>query len=107
MSETAVAESTHTTRSGHDEPSDRAYVGIAILLAVITFAEIGTYYAEEQLGSFLVPVLLVGMAFKFFVVVGWFMHLRFDSNLFTRLFVAGLVLAVVIYLVMLATFEYF
>src|SRR3712207_8648598 len=35
---------------------------------------------------------------KFAIVAGWFMHLRFDSNLFTRLFVAGLVLAILVYI---------
>jgi hypothetical protein len=35
------------------------------------------------------------------------MHLRFDSNLFTRMFVSGLVLAIGVYLVALATFRFF
>ena len=53
------------------------------------------------------PVLLVMMVVKFAMVAGWFMHLKFDSNLFTRLFVSGLVLAVFVYLGMLAAFEFF
>jgi hypothetical protein len=41
------------------------------------------------------------------MVAGWFMHLRFDSNLFTRMFVSGIVLAASVYLAMLATFQFF
>jgi cytochrome c oxidase subunit 4 len=95
------------TGTGHAHPSDRSYVGIALILALITAAEVGTFYLEDELGSILVPALLAMMVVKFAMVAGWFMHLRFDSNLFTRLFVSGIVLAVGVYLAMLATFEFF
>ena len=93
--------------TGHAHPSDRSYVGIALILALITAAEVATFYLEDELGSVLIPALLVMMVVKFGMVAGWFMHLRFDSNLFTRLFVSGIVLAVSVYLAMLAAFEYF
>jgi cytochrome c oxidase subunit IV len=95
------------TGTGHAHPSDRSYVGIALILALITAAEVGTFYLEEELGAWLIPALLVMMVVKFAMVAGWFMHLRFDSSLFTRLFVSGIVLAVTVYLAMLAAFEYF
>jgi cytochrome c oxidase subunit 4 len=95
------------TGTGHAHPSDRSYVGIALILALITAAEVGTFYLEDELGSILVPALLVMMVVKFAMVAGWFMHLRFDSNLFTRMFVSGVLLAVGVYLAMLATFQFF
>ena len=95
------------TGQGHAHPSDRSYVGIALLLAVITAAEVASFYVEETLGPALVPALLVMMVVKFALVAGWFMHLRFDSNLFTRLFVSGLLLAVTVYLAALGAFEFF
>jgi cytochrome c oxidase subunit 4 len=95
------------TGTGHAHPSDRSYVGIALILALITAAEVATFYLEDELGSVLIPALVVMMIVKFAMVAGWFMHLRFDSNLFTRLFVSGLVLAVGVYLAMLAAFEFF
>ena len=95
------------TGTGHAHPSDRSYVGIALILAVITAAEVATYYLEDQLGSWLMPVLLVMMVVKFAIVAGWFMHLRFDSNMFTRLFTAGVVLAVGVYVAALSTFAFF
>jgi cytochrome c oxidase subunit IV len=103
----ASAHEETVTGAGHAHPSDRSYVGIALILALITAAEVATFYLEEELGSWLMPALLVMMVVKFAMVAGWFMHLRFDSNLFTRLFVSGLVLAAGVYLAMLAAFEFF
>ena len=91
----------------HAHPKDRSYVGIAAILALITAAEVCTFYLEDELGSVLIPALLVMMVVKFAMVAGWFMHLRFDSNIFTRLFVSGIVLAVSVYIAMLATFQFF
>src|SRR3954452_4623769 len=108
--EAGAAASSHeetVTGTGHAHPSDRSYVGIALILALITAAEVGTFYLEDRLGNWLIPALLIMMVVKFAMVAGWFMHLRFDSNLFTRLFVSGIVLAVVVYLAMLTTFQYF
>jgi len=74
---------------------------------VLTALEVATFYLEEQLGGFLVPALMVMMVVKFAMVVMWFMHLRFDSNLFTRMFVSGLALAIGVYAVALTTFKFF
>jgi cytochrome c oxidase subunit 4 len=103
---TAAHEET-VTGVGHAHPSDRNYVVIALILAALTALEIATFYVEDELGAFLVPLLLVMMVVKFAMVAGWFMHLRFDSNLFTRLFVAGVVLAVLVYLAALTSFQLF
>ena len=42
---------------------------------------------------------------KFSVVVLWFMHLRFDSRLFRRFFVTGIILAMFCYVIVLSTFH--
>ena len=84
-------------------PGPRQYVVIAVVLAVITAAEVSIYYIES-VEAVLVPMLVVFAFLKFFLVVSWFMHLRFDSRLFLRLFVTGLVLAGVVFAVVLVTF---
>jgi cytochrome c oxidase subunit 4 len=89
--------------AGHDHPSDGEYVKVAVFLALITLAEVLVYYIES-LGGILVPVLVVLSVIKFSVVVLWFMHLRFDSRVFRRLFVTGLVLAFFVYGIVLTTF---
>lgn len=102
---TAHEETVHG--AGHEHPSDWLYIKVAIFLAVLTAIEVALFYVEDDLGSATVPILLVLMVVKFAVVAGWFMHLRFDSRLFTRLFVGGLVLAVGVYLAALVSMQFF
>jgi cytochrome c oxidase subunit IV len=84
-------------------PSPRQYVNIGIILAIITAAEVGIYYVPA-LEDLLVPFLIAFAVVKFVMVASWFMHLRFDSRLFRRLFVTGIVLAIIVFAVALATF---
>ncbi len=91
----------------HGHPSDWAYVKIALVLAALTALEVFTYFESVvDWGAALVPSLIFMMIVKFYLVATWFMHLRFDSKLFGRLFVAGLVLAVGVYVATLAAFEF-
>ena len=78
---------------------------IALALMVLTGAEIAVSYMD--LGKAQVPLLLVMMAVKFFTVVLYFMHLKYDNLLFKRLFYSGLFLAVFVYTVALLTFHFF
>src|SRR5688572_7959061 len=87
----------------HSHPSPRSYVGIAIILAIITALEVAIYYVPS-LESYLVAFLLVFSAIKFYLVIMWFMHLRFDSKIFRRLFLTGLILAGLVFTVVLLTF---
>jgi cytochrome c oxidase subunit 4 len=82
----------------HDEdhPSDSIYIKIALILGAITAAEVATFYVD--IGKAMVPALIIMMIAKFSIVAAYFMHLKFDSNLFTRVFVSGLVLAVGVYI---------
>jgi cytochrome c oxidase subunit IV len=84
-------------------PSPRQYVNIAIILAIVTAAEVAIYYMSA-LEDLLVPLLIVFSAIKFVLVVSWFMHLKFDSRVFRRLFVAGLALAFSVFAVVLMNF---
>jgi cytochrome c oxidase subunit 4 len=102
---TAHEETVHG--AGHGHPSDVQYVWVAIFLAVVTGAEVALSYANSLSNAVYIPALLVLMAVKFSVVVLWFMHLRFDSRLFRRLFVAGLVLATLVYLAFLTSMQHF
>lgn len=81
---------------GHEEHGGHASVGfywmIGGILTVITAVEVAVFYIEA-LAPVLVPVLLVLSAAKFILVVMFFMHLKFDSKIFTGLFLAGLSLA--------------
>jgi cytochrome c oxidase subunit IV len=80
----------------HSHPGPRQYVMVAIILAVVTAAEVAIYYVTALEGV-LIPFLLAFSVIKFALVALWFMHLRFDSRLFARLFVTGIVLALFIF----------
>ena len=90
----------------HGHPSEAQYIKVAVILAAITLAEVLVYYVESLKGL-LVPILVVFSTIKFALVVLWFMHLRFDSRLFRRLFVTGLILAFFCYVIVLSTFHVF
>jgi cytochrome c oxidase subunit 4 len=107
---TEATTETHHVGTSRDEgathPSPLDYIKIAAVLAIITIAEVAVYYIES-LRSLLVPLLLIMSVVKFFLVAMWFMHLRFDSRLFRRLFVLGIVLALIVYGVAFATIGIF
>lgn len=84
-------------------PTPQQYVKVAIVLSVVTALEVAIYYIEA-LGGLLLPLLLLFAVIKFVLVVLWFMHLRFDSRLFRRLFVTGLAFALIVFAIVLATF---
>jgi len=86
----------------HSHPSPAKYVGIAILLAVITALEVALYYIDMPEGL-MVAFLLVLAVLKFSLVGAFFMHLKFDSPMLRRLFVTGIILAGVVYTVALFT----
>ena len=86
-------------------PTPRQYVKVAIVLSIVTAFEVAIYYIEA-LEGLLVPMLLAFAVIKFILVVLWFMHLRFDSRLFRRLFVTGLAFALIVFAIVLATFFY-
>lgn len=73
-------------------PSVGEYVEIGIILAVLTAIEVGLYYAPVA-RAVTIPALITLTIAKFALVVMWFMHLRFDSRIFRRLLVVGLLLA--------------
>ncbi len=91
----------------HEHPSDRQYVKIALILGGLTALEVATYFESvHHLGDAALYVLLVVlMVLKFIYVVAWFMHLKFDSVILRRIFMAGIVLALGVYLVMLTAFR--
>ena len=87
--------------------SDLKYVQLALALAVITGLEVAISYMVDALGALFLPLLLGLMLIKFFSVVLYFMHLRFDHRLFSIMFYMGLGLAVGVYTAALLTFEFF
>ena len=95
---------THPPSTDHPaHPTPSQYWKISVLLAVLTAIEVGLYYIDRQLDLGMVNSLaLIALAFlKFVIVVGWYMHLRYEKSTLNRFFVAGFVLAGSLYMTVL------
>ena len=90
----------HVGKRAHPGPVE--YIKIGSILAVITAVEVGIYYVEA-IEDALVPILIVLSALKFSLVVMWFMHLKFDSRVFSWLLAGGLALIGLLLVVVLST----
>ena len=106
---TATEHVEHADDHAHAHPSDGQYVVIAAVLALITGAEVLTYYLDFFKSNFvaLLLALIPMMIVKFGMVAAFFMHLRFDNKLFRRVFLTGIILATSVYMIVLFSFHVF
>ena len=95
---------TEITHTGH--PTAAQYFKVAMVLTVITAIEVGIFYLEF-LGIWIIPILFILSALKFALVAMYYMHLKFDHNLFTWLFVAGFILASIVVIALMVLFKSF
>lgn len=92
---------------GSEHPGERKYIEIAAILAGITVIEVAIYYIQwVHDKGILVPLLMALSAVKFTMVVGFFMHLKFDDRRLTYMFVTGLVFAFSILMALYALFHW-
>lgn len=98
-----MAEATETHGHGEAHASRSTYWLIALVLGILTLLEVAVFYVPA-VRPVIVPVLLVLSAAKFVLVVGFFMHLRYDRPILTRIFAGGLVVATVIILALMLLF---
>ncbi len=80
---------------------------VALILGVITAVEVALSYQDVLARSVFYSVLIIMSLVKFAIVVAYFMHLKFDSRLFTALFTGGLVMTVLAFCAVLAMFRAF
>ncbi|MEX1158409.1 MAG: cytochrome C oxidase subunit IV family protein [Thermomicrobiales bacterium] len=90
----------------HAHPGAMQYVLIAAILAIITATEVATYYIGA-LASVLVYILIALSVLKFTIVVGYYMHLKFDNRLLTWIFGMGLLAGGAVVLSLTALFTRF
>ena len=91
--------------SEHTHPSLRTYVNVAIVLSIITAVEVLIYYIEALEGV-LVPALILLSAIKFVTVIGYFMHLKFDTRMLTFAFSAALIISIVLFIALWVIMDY-
>src|SRR5687767_909966 len=80
-------------------PGPRQYVVVALVLAVLTAIEVALFYMDFVPRSVATLALIVLMVLKFMIVAAWFMHLRFDSKIFRRFFITGIILAITVFMI--------
>src|SRR5690625_331205 len=89
--------------SAQASPSTRDYLMVGFTLFLLTVAEVAVLYIPA-----LKPILvwlLVGLSlWKFILVILVFMHLRFDSKIYTGFFYVGMSLALIITIALVAMF---
>jgi len=89
----------------HSHPRPAFYVLVATILTVITAIEVAVFYIPA-LDPVLVPVLLTLSTIKLTMVVMFYMHLRFDSRVFSGVFIAPLTLAVLVVISLIVLMRY-
>ena len=86
----------------------KQYSVLAIFLGIITLIEFLIIVPEGLQGSGVVIAPLVILSvIKFFCVVAFFMHLKFENPLLWQIFVAGLVLGLIVALALVLLFGVF
>ncbi len=85
-------------------PTAATYIKVALTLAVLTAIEFGVFYLEMP-NLVLITVFLLLSLVKFALVILFYMHLKFDSRLFSGVFIGGLVLAVAVSIALMAIFQ--
>lgn len=101
--QTGCEKETENVHTGH--PTPVMYFKIAMTLSFITAVEVGVFYLEF-IKYWIIPVLVILSAGKFALVAMFYMHLKYDSKIFSWIFVGGMMLAVSIAIALLALFQH-
>ena len=67
----------------------RTYVNVAVALFVLTFLTIGFHALRSHLGHFAPLIAFTIAAIKAFLVMAWFMHLKYEDTLNRVIFASG------------------
>ena len=110
MSDATVTSANH--EAAHSHPADAVFIRTAVILAVITAIEIAWSYLPVWDGAhglkslFEIGGLLIMMMAKFTIVTNVFMHLKYDKPLLGGTFYFGFVIALLVYVAVLSTYEF-
>lgn len=87
--------------TGGDHPTPLFYIVIGAILAAITLAEYWLFTTDLE-KKWINAALFALSTLKFFMVVSFFMHLKFDNKWFATIFASGFFLAIGTFLAILA-----
>jgi len=90
----------------HELPGPATYLKLAVILGIFTIIETATYYIH--ISEFIITIaLLFFMACKFVLVVGYYMHLKFESRLLSAIFTGGLMTSLAGMIALIAIYHNF
>jgi cytochrome c oxidase subunit IV len=107
FSHTSADTDVHAMGEVHEHPTWKQYKWVALILTVITAAEVWIYYTPFKNSPLFTPVLLVMSAVKFAIVVMFYMHLKYDHKLFRALFTGPLMIAITTLMALMLVFGKF
>jgi len=90
VNDAMTSETREIVHDQHTHPGWKFYAVIGVILLVFTALEILGYVGETKewySPGAAAAIILVLSAVKFFSVVAYYMHLKFDNKLFTGIFV--------------------
>jgi cytochrome c oxidase subunit 4 len=90
----------------HELPGPATYLKLAVVLGIFTVVETATYYIHIS-ELIITLALIVFMTCKFVIVVGYYMHLKYEHTLLTAVFAFGMAVALSIMLAMIAIYTNF
>ncbi|MGI9076244.1 MAG: cytochrome C oxidase subunit IV family protein [Gemmatimonadaceae bacterium] len=97
----------HGEAHAHEQhhPDWKTYRWVALVLTVVTIVEVWIYYTPFTENRLFVPSLLTMSAFKFVVVVMFYMHLKYDAKIFRALFIGPLLVAIITLMALMFLFS--
>ena len=105
----AQSDAHHMAHDEHAHPTAKLYIQIAVILTIITAIEVFVLYLPDLGlnvgGTVLVTIFAVLSVLKFVMVVGWYMHLKFDPPMYRRMFGFALVVALTVATAFIALFH--
>jgi cytochrome c oxidase subunit 4 len=98
----------HEPRHPEEKPLPRVstYLLVGLILTVVTAIEVWAFYWPIPAWVIVTSLIILSLM-KFWLVVAFFMHLRYDHKMFTSLFTLGLVLAIGVVLGLITLFDNF
>lgn len=76
--------------------TNKTYWLIALILAILTALEVAYPYVTKDytaLNYYYMPILAIMSVAKFFLVVAYFMHLKYDQVILARILAFSLIIA--------------
>ena len=100
----SASETYEPVETGHPTPG--TYFKVALVLVALTALEVAALSADF-LGHAIIAILGIMSIAKFILVAMFYMHLNFDSRIFSVMFVTGLVIAAGVIFALMGLFAWF